>query len=204
MRGRGTCSRSATASDADRRDPARTTGRTGVECIRELFGETSRTSPRAGSIAEKEAIYREIFAGVPRGRRLRRFAQQARARGLKIAVATAGDKHNIAFALRHLKLAHAPDAIVGGDEGLPASPSPPSSSKRRGAWARRPRNASCSRTRPSASRQRGAPACAPWRSAAPTTRRAGGPARDRAGARLRTTHDNELSGEPACVKANPK
>jgi beta-phosphoglucomutase-like phosphatase (HAD superfamily) len=39
-------------------------------------------------------------------------------------VASGGDKHNIAFALHHLKLQQRPDAIVGGDEGLPGKPEP--------------------------------------------------------------------------------
>jgi hypothetical protein len=59
-------------------------------------------------IAEKETIYRDAFTKEFREvAGFAAFAAQARARGLKIAVATAGDKHNIAFALRHLKLAHA-------------------------------------------------------------------------------------------------
>ena len=36
------------------------------------------------------------------------FAAQARSLGLKIAVGTAGDVHNVAFALSHLKLPQAP------------------------------------------------------------------------------------------------
>jgi HAD superfamily hydrolase (TIGR01509 family) len=103
----------------------RTTGRNGVECIRELFGPEVEEQRALELIAEKEAIYRNAFAQEFREvAGFSDFAAQAHARGLKIAVATAGDKHNIAFALRHLKLAHAPDAIVGGDEGLPGKPEP--------------------------------------------------------------------------------
>jgi len=103
----------------------RTTGRNGVECIRELFGQDTTEDRALELIAQKEAIYREAFS-----REFREvagftaFAARARALGLKIAVATAGDKHNIAYVLRHLKLAQAPDAIVGGDEGLPGKPEP--------------------------------------------------------------------------------
>jgi beta-phosphoglucomutase-like phosphatase (HAD superfamily) len=39
-------------------------------------------------------------------------------------VGTAGDKHNIAFAMRHLKMDPLPHAMVGGDEGLPGKPEP--------------------------------------------------------------------------------
>ncbi|MDB5860046.1 MAG: HAD-superfamily hydrolase subfamily variant 3 [Ramlibacter sp.] len=103
----------------------RTTGRNGVECIRELFGPDVDEARALELIAEKEEIYRDDFSKDFREvTGFRAFASQAHDRGLKIAVATAGDKHNIAFVLRHLKLANAPDAIVGGDEGLPGKPEP--------------------------------------------------------------------------------
>jgi beta-phosphoglucomutase-like phosphatase (HAD superfamily) len=103
----------------------RTTGRNGVECIRELFGAHTDEARCLELIAEKEAVYRDTFAPVFREvTGFRAFAQQARAQGLRVAVATAGDRHNIAFTLGHLKLTHAPDAIVGGDEGLPGKPEP--------------------------------------------------------------------------------
>ncbi|MCG2594308.1 HAD family phosphatase [Ramlibacter sp. XY19] len=103
----------------------RTTGRNGVECIRELFGADTPEDRALELIAQKEEIYREAFSREFREvKGFGAFAAQARAQGLKITVATAGDKHNIAYVLRHLKLAHAPDAIVGGDEGLPGKPEP--------------------------------------------------------------------------------
>lgn len=54
----------------------------------------------------------------------RQFATQLRARGLKVAVGTAGDIGNVEFALGHLGLEPAPQAIVRGDEGLPGKPQP--------------------------------------------------------------------------------
>lgn len=103
----------------------RTTGRTGVECIRELLGDGTDEARCLALIAEKEAIYRELFGvafrEVPG---FRAFASRAQQRGLKIAVATAGDRHNIAFTLERVRLAMAPHAIVGGDEGLPGKPEP--------------------------------------------------------------------------------
>lgn len=103
----------------------RTTGRNGAECIRELFGPQVEDARAWELIAEKEAIYRELFAQdfreVPG---FRAFAHAAAQRGLKLAVATAGDKDNIAFVLERLKLAQPPQAIVGGDEGLPGKPDP--------------------------------------------------------------------------------
>ncbi len=41
------------------------------------------------------------------------------AHGYKIAVGTAGDRHNIAFTMSQLKMDPPPLAVVGGDEGGP-------------------------------------------------------------------------------------
>ena len=102
----------------------RTTGRTGVECIRELMGDVDEARALA-LVGEKEALYRADFATAFREvPGFGRFVQQVRARGLKWAIATAGDRHNIAFVLEHLKLAQPPHAIVGGDEGLRGKPEP--------------------------------------------------------------------------------
>jgi beta-phosphoglucomutase-like phosphatase (HAD superfamily) len=103
----------------------KTTGRTGVECIRVLMGGDVPEARAVELINEKEAVYRDFFAQDFREvAGFRRFARQAQDRGLKLAVATAGDKHNIAFALEHLKLERRPDAIVGGDEGIAGKPQP--------------------------------------------------------------------------------
>jgi HAD superfamily hydrolase (TIGR01509 family) len=102
----------------------RTTGRTGTEAMRELFGTLD--DARAQSlVAEKEAAYRALFAPVfAEVPGLYRFVEQALGQGLAFGVATAGDRHNIAFAFSHLQLPAAPQAIVGGDEGLPGKPAP--------------------------------------------------------------------------------
>ncbi|HZN46661.1 MAG TPA: HAD family phosphatase [Ramlibacter sp.] len=103
----------------------KTTGRTGVECIRILMGEDIADARAVELINEKEALYRDFFSREFREvKGFREFARQALQRGLKLAVATAGDRNNIAFALGHLKLAQRPDAIVGGDEGLAGKPAP--------------------------------------------------------------------------------
>ena len=41
---------------------ARTTGRTGVECMHEVFGRPLPDAECEALVAEKEAIYRELFA----------------------------------------------------------------------------------------------------------------------------------------------
>jgi beta-phosphoglucomutase-like phosphatase (HAD superfamily) len=103
----------------------RTTGRTGVECMRELFGREVDEQEALALIGEKEAIYRELFAPVfAEVGGFRAFAGQAMERGIKVGVGTAGDRHNIAFTLSHLKMQPAPHAVVGGDEGLPGKPHP--------------------------------------------------------------------------------
>jgi beta-phosphoglucomutase-like phosphatase (HAD superfamily) len=103
----------------------RTTGRTGVECMAELFGRPIPADEARALVQHKEALYRERFAPVFREvAGFRALATHARTRGLKIGVGTAGDAHNIAFALHHLALAEPPHAVVGGDEGLPGKPEP--------------------------------------------------------------------------------
>ncbi|MBA2673788.1 HAD-IA family hydrolase [Ramlibacter sp.] len=103
----------------------RTTGRTGVECIRILMGDDVPQDRALELIGEKEAIYREIF-----GKEFREvagfhdFVVRSRESALKIAIATAGDRLNLAFVLDHLKLGLPPDAVVRGDEGLPGKPQP--------------------------------------------------------------------------------
>ncbi|MCA0214870.1 MAG: HAD family phosphatase [Proteobacteria bacterium] len=103
----------------------RTTGRNGAECMQVLFDRDFAAGELQALIDEKEAIYRELFAPVfAEVSGFRSFAGQARARGLKIGVGTAGDRHNIAFAFTHLAMADEPHAVVGGDEGLPGKPEP--------------------------------------------------------------------------------
>lgn len=103
----------------------RTTGRTGAECMRELFQRDIAEAEAWDLIHEKETLYRALFAPVfAEVAGFKVFSQQALGRGLKVGVGTAGDQHNIAFAFSHLQLQTAPHAVVGGDEGLPGKPEP--------------------------------------------------------------------------------
>ncbi|MDM0008083.1 HAD family phosphatase [Variovorax sp. J22G73] len=104
---------------------ARTTGRTGAESMRELFERELSDAECQAMVHEKEEIYRALFhdnftevAGFTA------FAKAAVARGLKVAVGTAGDKGNIEFAMSRLKMSPLPLAIVGGDEGFSGKPTP--------------------------------------------------------------------------------
>ncbi|TFY97651.1 HAD family hydrolase [Ramlibacter humi] len=101
----------------------RTTGRNGLECAREVLGPQVPEQRAWELMAQKEADYREIF-----GREFREvagftaFARQARERGLKLAVATGGDRDNLHFVLQRLRLEVG--AEVRGDMGLPGKPDP--------------------------------------------------------------------------------
>ena len=101
-----------------------TTGRTGTEAVRVLLGEMD--DARAETlVAQKEQDYRALFSPVFREvAGFTRFLDAALARGLSFGVGTAGDRHNVAFAMGHLKLATPPQVIVGGDEGLRGKPEP--------------------------------------------------------------------------------
>jgi beta-phosphoglucomutase-like phosphatase (HAD superfamily) len=103
----------------------RTTGRTGAECMHELFQRSVAPTEVAALVAEKEGIYRDLFA--PEFREVsgfKAFSELAVARGLKFGIGTAGDRHNIEFALGHLKMKLTPNAVVGGDEGFAGKPNP--------------------------------------------------------------------------------
>jgi len=103
----------------------RTTGRNAYECACELMERVVSAEESAAITHEKESIYRELFgaafAEVPG---FRAFAAGAAARGVRIAIGTAGDRHNIAFVMSRLDMDPLPLAIVGGDEGLPGKPEP--------------------------------------------------------------------------------
>ena len=104
---------------------ARTTGRTGTECMRVLFERELSDAECDALVHEKETIYRDMFSdNFTEVAGFNAFAKAAVARGLKIAVGTAGDRHNIEFAMSRLKMDPLPLAIVGGDEGLSGKPTP--------------------------------------------------------------------------------
>ena len=104
----------------------RTTGRTGLECMRILFDQPDMPEAQAvAHVHEKEAVYRDLFAPIfAEVAGFQTFFQLAHARGLKLGVGTAGDRHNQAFAYQHLRMPIAPLTTVGGDEGLPGKPDP--------------------------------------------------------------------------------
>jgi len=104
---------------------ARTTGRTGTECMRELFQRELSDAECQAMVHEKEEIYRAMFSdNFTEVAGFTAFAKAAVARGLKVAVGTAGDRHNIEFAMSRLKMDPLPLAIVGGDEGFTGKPTP--------------------------------------------------------------------------------
>jgi len=102
----------------------RTAGRTGTEVMRELFGPLADDEAHALT-REKEAIYREIFA--PEFREVAgftAFARAAKAAGVRLACATAGDPDNIRFAVDGLALGGFFDAAVGAHDVARGKPEP--------------------------------------------------------------------------------
>lgn len=103
---------------------ARTNGRTGLECMDVVFGRPIALAQAQALVHEKEQLYRELFAADFREiEGFSTFAAAAAARGLKLGMGTAGDRHNIDFVLSRLAW-RTPQAIVGGDEGLSGKPTP--------------------------------------------------------------------------------
>ena len=103
---------------------ARTAGRSGVEVMRELFGKLSDKDAHA-LVGEKEAIYRALFGAEFREvAGFTAFARAARAGGVRLACATAGDPDNIAFALDGLGLQGFFDAMVGAFDVKRGKPDP--------------------------------------------------------------------------------
>lgn len=101
----------------------RTTGRNGIECIRILLGDDIPDDEAKRLIDEKEEDYRRIFAEDFREvAGFSEFVRRGQARGLAIAVATAGDRNNLHFVLERVHVN--PQAEVRGDQGLPGKPEP--------------------------------------------------------------------------------
>jgi beta-phosphoglucomutase family hydrolase len=102
----------------------RTAGRTAAEVMRDLFEGRSETELRALA-REKESIYREMFSAqfreIPG---FRSFARSAKAAGVRLACATAGDPDNIAFALGGLDMRDFFDAAVGAHDVARGKPEP--------------------------------------------------------------------------------
>ena len=100
-------------------------GRTGVELIRDIFGADLEESRARALVDEKERIYREMFK--PDFREVpgfTAFARAAKLAGLKLALGTAGDPQNIAFAIGGLELHDFFDAAVGAADVRHGKPEP--------------------------------------------------------------------------------
>lgn len=105
-----------------------TNGLTGLEGMRVLFGPDLPLEIAEAYVHEKESLYREQFGASFRWvDGFDRFASRARERGLRCGLGSAGDRHNIRFALERLpelELEGLFEVCVGGDEGLPGKPAP--------------------------------------------------------------------------------
>jgi len=102
-----------------------TTGRTCVECMDLLFERPVDRQEALDYVHHKESLYRDLFESEFREvKGFKAFIAHITERGLPWAMGPAGDKTNIAFALKNLQLAHPPQFIVGGDEGYRGKPEP--------------------------------------------------------------------------------
>ena len=102
----------------------RSTGRTGIEVMRMLVGERPQAE-LAALLHEKESLYRELFGPqFAEVRGFRAFARAARAAGVRLACATAGDADNIAFVLGHLGTELEFDTVVGAHDVARGKPEP--------------------------------------------------------------------------------
>ena len=100
-------------------------GRTGAEVMRDVAGADA-TLERLQELAdEKERIYRDMFGPVFREiPGFTAFARAAKALGLKLALGTAGNAENIAFAVGGLDLHNFFDAAVGAADVEHGKPEP--------------------------------------------------------------------------------
>jgi beta-phosphoglucomutase family hydrolase len=100
-------------------------GRTGLEMMRDILGADLDEARAHALAAEKEAIYREMFGPVFREvAGFKAFARNAKAAGLKIALGTAGNAENIAFAIGGLEMHDFFDAAVGAADVKRGKPEP--------------------------------------------------------------------------------
>lgn len=102
-----------------------TAGRHGREIIRTYLGEGQSDEELAQMDHEKESVYRELYA--PHLKAVDGFdalIQQARAKGVKLAVGTAAPPANVAFTLDGLDLRGHFHAIVGAQDVARGKPHP--------------------------------------------------------------------------------
>jgi beta-phosphoglucomutase family hydrolase len=100
-------------------------GRTGVELMRDIFGADLDHERASALVEEKEAIYRSLFG--PEFREVpgfRAFARAAKSAGLKLALGTAGNPANIAFAIENLGMPDFFEAAVGAADVRRGKPEP--------------------------------------------------------------------------------
>ena len=100
-------------------------GRTGVELMRDILGADLPEERARALVDEKEIIYRdmfrEAFREVPG---FTTFARAAKSSGLRVALGTAGNPENIAFAIGGLDMHDFFDAAVGAADVERGKPAP--------------------------------------------------------------------------------
>jgi beta-phosphoglucomutase-like phosphatase (HAD superfamily) len=103
----------------------RTTGRTGTECMGELFGRMMKFEEALPLVHQKEQIYRELYAPIfSEVAGFKAFMDMALQQSLAVGIGTAGDAGNVDFAFSHLRLNPEPSVVIRGDMGLAGKPEP--------------------------------------------------------------------------------
>jgi beta-phosphoglucomutase-like phosphatase (HAD superfamily) len=103
----------------------RTTGRTGTECMGELFGRVMTVEEALPLVHQKELIYRELYAPIfSEVKGFKAFLAMALQQNLAVGIGTAGDAGNVDFAFSHLRLNPEPSVVIRGDMGLAGKPEP--------------------------------------------------------------------------------
>lgn len=102
----------------------KTSGMTGVEVMRAHFGDRPESELKA-MVHRKERLYRDMFEPVfTEVRGFMAFARAARAAGVRLACATAGDRDNIRFVHDNLGCHELFDAVVGAHDVERGKPNP--------------------------------------------------------------------------------
>src|SRR5471032_885722 len=102
-----------------------TAGRQGHEIMRSYIGDHLSKEESAALNAEKEALYRELYAPhLATVAGFEQFIAKAKSLGVKLAVATAAPNENIAFTLDGLDLRKQFDAIAGAADVARGKPNP--------------------------------------------------------------------------------
>ena len=100
-------------------------GRTNRDLLKLLFGEGLSPEDAARYEAEKEAIYRRIYASdIMPTRGFVEFLEDLKRKGMKTAVATSAPKENLEFVFKHIDVRGYFDVLLDASEVTRGKPDP--------------------------------------------------------------------------------